>query len=161
MITNCRGNKPSNKLKVKQQTSTYGDTKSYCHNDPPPSLPWWQQAFYGHIPISGLYQGQWTLWKLGSSQTQRMPTDDEVNTFIFGHIRQIFSWQLNKNIVRNSIPSRNQLFSSHCPWSTLVDAICANFYTFSLITKKDLATGGKSLKLGMSHHTDWHSILTV
>ena len=104
MITNCRGNKPSNKLKVKQQTSTYGDTKSYCYNDPPPSLPWWQQAFYGHIPISGLYQGQWTLWKLGSSQTQRMPTDDKVNTFIFGHIRQIFSGQLNKNIVRNSIP---------------------------------------------------------
>ena len=137
MSTNCRGNKPSNKLKVKQQTSTYGDKKSYRYNDPPPSLPWWQQAFYGHIPISGLYQGQWTLWKLGSSQTQRMPTDDEVHLFSATYDKY-FPGNWIKTLSEIPFPSRNQLFSSHCPWSTLVDAICANFYTFSLITKKTL-----------------------
>lgn len=80
MSTNCRGNKPSNKLKVKQQTSTYGDTKSYCYNEPPPSRVMTAGLLWTHS-YSGLYQGQWTLWKLGSSQTQRIPTDDEEHLF--------------------------------------------------------------------------------
>ena len=102
MSTNCRGNKPSNKLKVKQQTSTYGDTKSYCYNDPPPSRVMTTGLLWKHSYKRALSRS------VDIMETGIFPDPENANrrrsTFIFGHIRQIFSGQLNKNIVRNSIP---------------------------------------------------------